>query len=70
MPVLPLADKVVYYIDATKGCCRRMVFSLFLLLSFSSFPKEFVCKNVIDHFLNVIITLLLIFEVGMTCFRR
>ena len=33
MPVLPLADKAMYYAIGTKGGCRRMLFSRFYLLS-------------------------------------
>ena len=30
LPVLPIADKIVCYAIGTNGCCRRMLFSLFL----------------------------------------
>jgi hypothetical protein len=34
VPVLPLVDKVVY-LDATKGCCRRILFYfIFFLLNY------------------------------------
>ena len=68
MPVVPLADKVVYYAIGTKGVADEFCFSLFLSKFFvdvlKSSQRIFSLEHLIKNFLYVIILLSLSLEVG------
>ena len=69
MPVVPLADKVVYYAIGTKGGCRRILFFSFSVKFFvdvlKSSQRIFSLEHLlIKNFLYVIIILLLSLKVG------